>query len=518
LLFYKKNRFYATIYIKKKGELMNKLDIKNFSGPHSYAKACLEEIKDKIKNRRSIDVYQILNKLDEEHLKIFYDNLISIALTDGCYGSCFFCSNDPRRTIDKQFSFESLEKFAKDFYAHNISSFQKGSLALYDDTDFLDYLELDQDGNVAKDFSDLLRIFDFEDDPVDVSLFTRLPGWSIPAFIKHAINHFIEYYSPTKEVSSLSAFKDVARLKISLHEFNKDVIDAVFINISMKIANKLNLDQDSVKEALMLAYTDLPSIDKVKNKLLVNLGRNYQEKSFQDTFLHNRCEDGIVLNPNGIHSMASIYPDKNNPTGILRLPFGNNHSYFKRASILLLDDAFDCYEDGFLVAPALDDLTDDHKVLTPDNIIKREAYRFKCLEDLIFSRGIIAFLYACYSKNDGENELRTQIEVARKLLTDNQGLDELKTGVTQLLDLIESYLPHFNNVEELTNYYFQHLCFKLKEPALAHKFAKGKISLRDPDKALALIKDNMMLKSAYFNNIKNAVNIIDKPFTLNKTL
>ena len=137
---------------------------------------------------------------------------------------------------------------------------------------------------------------------------------------------------------------------------------------------------------------------------------------------------------------------------------------------------------GDLMAPSLPDLTSGESILlTSDNIIKREAFRFKHLASSIEENGILALNVAYFDANGGRDELARQIEISRRLLRDhssnNSNVEGLKAPLGNLLNIFESYIPYMadNDWQALTNLYFRRLCEEQGEYSTAKLIKEDKI-------------------------------------------
>lgn len=515
---------------------MSAINFKDYPDVYAYAEACLVELKNNMINRQTIDINGLIEGLSEVYLKALHEHLAAISLTDGCFGGCKICYEGSTYGIRKQFSFASLENFAKNYLSSDVPYMNKATLVLNAGSDVLDYAEVDVSGKVVHDFTDVFKIFDMQGISVNYAHLTRLPGWTIPNFIDLIVKCLAELIPLIRSKTfnkekyraneTLSTFRENTRLIVSLTEANQEMVVATVAEIYKKLRKRVQISEAAFLDIVQGDLVRRIGAGKLGQSILSDYGRRYRYVPFDHIHLDCKVSDGVKITPDGITSVANIYPAKQNPTGMLTLPFGDGEPYFKRVDLHTLERLIDGFGDNSLMIPSLpDSVSEPCNVLTPENIILREALRFRFLDNTLGTYSIEALMYAYRHARGGKDELTRQIEISKKLLQDNTSpsvdIRAIQTKVKALLRVFESYIPHLENedLESLTNLYFYRIAMEQGDTETASLIKAGKLDFSNFNNSgiiMDLIRSeriNPKLGAYYACNLNNQEEVMRKVLT-----
>lgn len=224
---------------------------------------------------KSIDINEQLAPFSENELKIMFDNMVAVQLTEGCNGNCSFCFFGIKRGVSSKYSFDSLSNF---FQQHS-DKMTDHSFVLYWDSDPFDY----RDGDNS--FIDVYKLYR-ETLPHNYNyISTAIPRGGEYDFIK-----FMSYLASIQDTTDVSS-KCVVPVRISVSQQNIQRVEATLSELSTRLLNS-GYSQSEINKL----HSTMSTVDRVGDYLLP-IGPLIQKADDIKNTYSTACRDGVILTP-----------------------------------------------------------------------------------------------------------------------------------------------------------------------------------------------------------------------------
>ena len=381
-----------------------------------------------LKAREQIDARQFFDGMSPKSRELIFKNMSKIAYTKNCNGRCKFCSVCAEPGITKQLSYDSTEPIITEFQQTHAADYaRRHSLDPFLAGDLLDWGEVDENGNITRDFRDVLRIMErglimgpYDDPKAEPLAFTKFMTHVPP----HSAEVLLEFLSTTKTAQEYTQdfIKPYISLRISQTESNSELVELIKEKLMRRMVGTYGI-RNNTQEYQRLISANIGGGGPAFSGSLYHVGRNYpgDHVPIEDLDIGPLHSEGVMLTPDGLVSHIWVLPTNENPRGILEIPFSEETGVIARYDPRMkhladsqsgrVNAQTDIYQALMPTLKSTLIATHDHAAtkdyLTPRNELLREAFAWNSFENTIRTH-----------KEQGEVAKRFSLPDRYRLITD----------------------------------------------------------------------------------------------------
>ncbi|OGG09386.1 hypothetical protein A2154_01200 [Candidatus Gottesmanbacteria bacterium RBG_16_43_7] len=246
------------------------------------------------RNAKSVDIIMQLETFSPGELKIMFNNLVALQLTEGCNGSCPFCVFGTKSGVTAKYSYDSIFRL---FHEKSLLM-NENPFLLYWNSDPFDYRDED------KSFLDVYTLYRQFLPNHSQYISTAIPRGGEEDFIR-----FMTYLA-SDYITGRNTNRRIVPVRLSLSSQNIQRVESTVLTLTDRLIDS-GLSQTDINDFYEKTLTTVGRF----NFFLLPIGPNIKKADDIKNTYSIACRDGVIISPAACQAIMMTAATVYEPSG-----------------------------------------------------------------------------------------------------------------------------------------------------------------------------------------------------------